>query len=216
MDSKEEVKNKLHFREYIFDLADQIRLRVELIKKAKGKDRSRTGMYNIGIIFNNKMSEILHYYYEREIPFFNDAVLSMAIYDYLDHLNQEGIYIINDYMKHNVKVIDKYSILINDNYPGIDRYKELTDSIYEFDITKDIPIALKGFLKYNIDNSSNFRSMYMNNIDNILEDVKISLEELELTDLNDICEKIIKDEVVRCGAMIYDKHIKLYAKVKSK
>lgn len=216
MDSKEEVKNKLHFREYISDIAEQIRVRIEMIKKAKGKDRSRIGMYNIGIIFNNKMSEILHYYYEREIPFFNDAVLSMAIYDYLDHFSQEGISIINDYMRHNVRVLDQYSILINDNYPGIDRYNELTDNIYDFDITKDIPIALKGFLKFNIDSSSNFRSMFMNNIDNIIEDIKVSLEELELTDFNDTCEKIVKDEAVRCGALMYDIHRRLFNKIKSK
>ena len=216
MNSIEEVKNKTHFREYISDIAEQIRVRIEMIKKAKGKDRSRIGMYNIGIIFNNKMSEILHYYYEREIPFFNDAVLSMAIYDYLDHFSQEGIAIINDYMRHNVRVLDQYSILINDNYPGIDKYKSLTDSLYDFDITEDIPIALKGFLKFNIDSSSNFRSMFMNNIDNIIEDIKISLEELELTDFNDTCEKIVKDEAVRCGALMYDMHRRLFNKMKSK
>ena len=201
---KIEIDHKNNFRDSTFKMCEEIRPRIELIKRAKGNDINRSGIHNAGITLNNKMSEILHYYYEKNVPFFTDSLISNAIYDYLYNNLVKAVSELNQYMMENVIAVDCVSMLRSDNHSGLIYYKEYTDKIYEFDLKKDIPMAIESFLSFNMETSELFNYAYLKSVKEIIDEVKEGLEELDLMELYDECESILEHKAGECVVNVYD------------
>ena len=202
--NKEEIKNRNKFRKVVSERCEFVRPRIDMIKNASGKDLNRGGLYNAGILYNNKMSEILHYYYKREVPFFNSSLISEIIYDHLTDLLNKAISELDTYMKDNVYAVDTFSLIKSDNNPGLLYYKEYCDQIWEFDITKEIPTILDEYLRKYIDSDNTFRYAFISHVKDYMDDVRKSLLELELENQYYECEKVIDEAGMYCDTKMKD------------
>ena len=207
-----EEKHRSEFRNSNIRLCEQLRPRIELIKIAKGKD-DRSGLYNVGIIFNNKMSEILHHYYKRDVNFFTDNIISNAIYDYLSLLRDTAVLELECYLKNYVIVHNRIAVIKPNMSDNLDMYRDYIEDIHSFNLSNDIPKILKDYINTLVDIDDNYRYYYINNVEKFIKSIKELLEQLELQHLYDECERIITVEAVRCAALIYQKESERNEKV---
>ena len=201
--NKVEEDHKKNFRENTLLIADQVRPRIEVIKKAKSKDTNKNGLYNIGIIFNNKMSEILHYYYVRNLPFFDESIISNSIYEYLDFNMKKGVGILNQYMQKCVYVADVYAVIAKNDQPLLDSYKDTTELIYEFDIKKNVFEAVQFLLNTNIEKDPNFRYAYLRFYKEIVNEAKEIMKKLDLEESILDVEDELEASTFKCLSLVY-------------
>ena len=201
--NKVEENHKKQFRDKALSISDQVRPRIEVIKKAKSKDANKNGLYNIGTIYNNKMSEILHYYYKRNLPFFDESIISNSIDEYLDFNMKKGVGILNAYMNKCVYVADVYAVIANNDQELLDSYKDVTELIYDFDIKKDILDAVQFLLNTNIEKDPNFRYAYLRYYKEIVREAKTIMEKLDLEDRIVTVEDELQAGTAKCLSLVY-------------
>ena len=201
---KHEESKKNAFRDDVSNKCDFVRPRLDLIKSATGEEPNRKSLYNVGILYNNKISEILHYYYERDIDFFTDGLVAGLVHEYLENLTVDAINILDKYMEENVDAIDKYSRIKRSDNPRLKHYKELCDKVYEFDITKDLPMVLKEKLQ-SATQDKKIAIIYIAKFKATLYVLRKELESLNLEDSYYECEDILTSEAKKCAALINGK-----------
>ena len=135
------------FRSKLSKDSDDTRECVKVISHVYGRFGLCGGMYNVSIIYNNKLSEVLHEYYKYDMKFFEKNLLSHIILVYLDDLYVEARLILDGIIK-RMRMIGVRDYAFNRDMivsSGIERYKELTDQIFEFDLKKDVDKCMNHF-----------------------------------------------------------------------
>ena len=201
---KYEESKKNAFRDDVSNKCDFVRPRLDLIKSATGEDANRKSLYNVGILYNNKISEILHYYYARDIDFFTDGIVAGLVHEYLENLTVDAMKILDKYMEENVDAVDRYSRIKRRDNPGLQHYKELCDKVYEFDITKDLPMVLKEKIQSATDDKK-VAIIYLARFKATLDLLRKELLSLNLEDSYYDCEDIMTSEANRCADLINGK-----------
>ncbi len=201
---KYEESKKNAFRDDVSIKCDFVRPRLDLIKSATGEDANRKSLYNVGILYNNKISEILHYYYARDIDFFTDGIVAGLVHEYLEKLTVDAMKILDKYMEENVDAVDKYSRIKRSDNPGLQYYKEYCDKVFEFDITKDIPMVLKETIQSAIDDKK-VAIIYIARFKSTLDVLRKELLSLNLEDSYYDCEDIMTSAANKCADLINGK-----------
>lgn len=201
---KYEESKKNAFRDDVSKKCDFVRPRLDLIKSATGEDANRKSLYNVGILYNNKISEILHYYYARDIDFFTDGIVAGLVHEYLENLTVDAMKILDKYMEENVDAVDRYSRIKRRDNPRLKHYKELCDKVYEFDITKDLPMVLKEKIQSATDDKK-VAIIYLARFKATLDLLRKELLSLDLEDSYYDCEDIMTSEANRCADFINGK-----------
>ncbi len=86
---------------------------------------------NIGRIFNNKLNELNRYYEKRNQSFYEESFVATSILEYFCLLINEG----------KNKLV---SYCMTREEEHLKKYRELCNLIFEFDIEKDLIVALKS------------------------------------------------------------------------
>ena len=102
-------------------------------------------MHNVSIMFNNKLSEILHQYYGVGLEFFNDHFLSGVIFNYIIDAYTECINIMDNIIKYMGK--RRYFYPVNDPLvkEWIKNYISISEGLYAFDIKTDLDKAIFAY-----------------------------------------------------------------------
>lgn len=142
-------KEKLElFRKSLSKDCDDTRKMIKTISEIYSRYGLCGSMYNVSIIYNNKLSEVLHHYYKYNRDFFNGSFLSHIVIKYLDDLHMEARLLLDGIIK-RIRVIGIKGIISSSPDPivvyCIKRYKELTDQIFEFDLKTDVDKCLNSF-----------------------------------------------------------------------
>jgi hypothetical protein len=134
-------------QELINTQSTEIGYKLDLIKNAKGRDDSRVGLHNIGIVLNNKLAtEVVRVFFEHGIYDLDNDPVYLVIYKYLMDLEKEGVKYLEKYFKENIITRDTYSRIIYSNHTGLINYKAFLDKIFSFDIKEDFMTALLYYL----------------------------------------------------------------------
>ena len=144
MVSVEEKERLAKIRKEITLGADETRKAVAEFKRlfaSVGANR----MDNVSIIFNNKLSEVLHEFYKYDLELFNKRFLSKIVFAYLIDSYTNCVTIMQElelYISSN-KIFSPTA----DPYAGslIDDYCNISDSIFEFDLYRDLNKAIFSY-----------------------------------------------------------------------
>ena len=144
MVSIEERENLLRFRSLIDSEYKVVNDSIEFIKPFCSKIGAN-GMHNVAIMFNNKISEMVHIYHEHDMEFFKDGLVNESVYDYLTTAEDECVNI----LKSIINYIRTKKIIFpsTDEYLKnmIQRYNDISDEMYAFDLKEDFNQALFTF-----------------------------------------------------------------------
>ena len=113
------------------DISDKISDLISLVKKV-GESKSK--IYNVAFIYNNKMCDVYNYIQDKGFHF-SELLLSKAINNYFISLLNMCLLYLSKYFK--LFLEDKH----NNNYESrikyLNKYLEICDSIYNFSIERD-------------------------------------------------------------------------------
>ena len=124
-------------QELINTQSTEIGYKLDLIKNAKGRDDSRVGLHNIGIVLNNKLAtEVVRVFFEHGIYDLDNDPVYLVIYKYLMDLQKEGVNQLEKYFKENIVTRDTYSRVIHSHHTGVTNYKKFLDQIFRFRYNK--------------------------------------------------------------------------------
>ena len=144
MVSIEERENLLRFRSLIDSEYKVVNDSIEFIKPFCSKIGAN-GMHNVAIMFNNKISEMVRIYHEHGMEFFKDGLVNESVYDYLITAEDECVNI----LKKIINYIKTKKIIFpsTDEYLKnmIQRYNDISDEMYAFDLKEDFNQALFNF-----------------------------------------------------------------------
>ena len=136
-----------------------------------------SGLHNIVIMHNNKISELIHYFYRNDVKFFCDSFISSSLTNYLNYYLLLGMESINNYYKETFTHI--YQPINNKNYEYINKYKDYSNIIYNFDIDKDLIKAIDFYLS-SLLVEKNIQIDYLENFNDFKESLLLELKKLEL------------------------------------
>ena len=130
------------------------------------------GMHNVSIMFNNKLSEILHEYYKVGLELFDGGFLDGVVFNYILDAYSECINILDEiliYLKTN-KIFYPSN---NAHVIGLIRkYINISEGLYAFDLKNNLD---KAIFSYSI---SHMKKGYLIDIDKAMDDMKPDLIKL--------------------------------------
>ena len=103
-------------------------------------------MHNVSIMFNNKLSEILHQYYEVGLELFNgDHFLNGVVFNYIMDAYIECVNIMDNIIKYMKQ--RRYFYPVNDPTvkEWIKNYISISEGLYAFDIKNDLDKAIFAY-----------------------------------------------------------------------
>jgi hypothetical protein len=175
------------FRKQNGCMADEIRHALNIIQGAKGKDLSRNGLYNVGIIYNNKISELIRIFHEHGLEFFDGNALSDVIQYKLETVYSMAVERLNAYVTNNIGTYyNEYFYLKRSDRKELDQYKELTEVIFNYDIEKELADSICMMLNRQLANPE-FASMFYFMHGKIKDDIVETLKKLGYTGIVDEC-----------------------------
>ena len=173
MNKEKENSMKEEFRSVILSHASNI---IEM----RSKFEFLREIDNISIIYNNKISEILHYFYDRNVAFFtNDSVLKSAIYSYLSTNYQRGLEAFTKYTKRKSQ---KY----------LDTYYDSINIISRFDIENDLITVLEYYIEKELMSLSEYRTVLANDSVFFEHIIYTDLKERKRDDIIGVAHTIIE------------------------
>ena len=189
------------FRESILEQSEDMRKCLDIVYDLPTYVPNRQDLHNISIMFNNKISEILHHYYKYDMKFFDKHILASSIFDYLSDIYNYGLKCMKAYM--DVRRIRDLVARYNDpNIIGLlTKYRASSDTIWEFDLKRDVMVALTNYInKAKV--SPLFIIMFFNKKEEIKEEVKGDLESLGLEEFIEPAMNLLDKELEHLGVEV--------------
>ena len=176
------------FRKNNETMIDGVMDALKLIQGAKGKDLSRNGLYNVGIIYNNKISELIRIFNQHDLDFFDGNAVTEFIQYKLNYVYSNAIERLNSYVENNLATYgDEFCYIKNGNRKELNQYKELTEIIFNYDIEKDLLDSIEMMLHNQMISNPEFCQMFYAFGDTIKTSVRNTLEKLGYTNLAEEC-----------------------------
>jgi hypothetical protein len=179
MEAMDESYYLKKFRERVLKQSDDVRKCLDIVSGLPNDVPNRQDLHNISIMYNNKISEILHHYYECDMKFFDKHILASSIFDYLSDIYTYGIICMKAYME--VRGIKDVVARYNDpkTIGLLTKYRASSNTIWDFDLKRDVMVALTNYIdKAKV--SPLFIITFFNKKEEIKEEVKGDLERLGL------------------------------------
>ena len=189
------------FRESILEQSEDMRKCLDIVYDLPTYVPNRQDLHNISIMFNNKISEVLHHYYKYDVNFFDKHILASSIFDYLSDIYNYGLKCMKAYM--DVRRIRDLVARYNDpNIIGLlTKYRASSDTIWEFDLKRDVMVALTNYIsKAKV--SPLFIIMFFNKKEEIKEEVKGDLESLGLEEFIEPAMNLLDKELEHLGVEV--------------
>ena len=179
MEAMDESYYLKKFRERVLKQSDDLRKCLDIVSGLPNDVPNRQDIHNISIMYNNKISEILHHYYECDMKFFDKHILASSIFDYLSDIYTYGLICMKAYME--VRGIKDVVARYNDpkTIGLLTKYRASSNTIWDFDLKRDVMVALTNYIdKAQV--SPLFIITFFNKKEEIKEEVKGDLERLGL------------------------------------
>ena len=179
MEAMDESYYLKKFRERVLKQSDDLRKCLDIVSGLPNDVPNRQDLHNISIMYNNKISEILHHYYECDMKFFDKHILASSIFDYLSDIYTYGLICMKAYME--VRGIKDVVARYNDpkTIGLLTKYRASSNTIWEFDLKRDVMVTLTNYInKAKV--TPLFIIMFFNKKEEIKEEVKGDLERLGL------------------------------------
>ena len=205
MEVKDESYYLKKFRDSVIEQSVEMRNCLDIVYGLPAYVPNRQDLHNISIIFNNKISEVLHHYYKYDVNFFDKHILASSIYDYLADMYNYGLNCMKAYM--DVRRIRDLMARYNDpNIIGLlTKYRAASNAIWEFDIRKDVMTALTNYIE-KAKVTPLFIIMFFNKKKEIMEEVKGDLESLGLAEYIEPAMNLLDKELEHLGVEVEITH----------
>ena len=171
MSSVNEQEKLASIRKDIAIQADETRKTIEAIKELFAKNGANE-MHNVSIMFNNKLSEILHEYYKVDLELFDGGFLDGVVFNYILDAYTECVNILDEIMRY----LRVRRIFYPSNDPNvikmIKRYVAISEGLYDFNLKEDLD---KAIFEYSM---SKAQMGYIIDKDKAMEDMKPDLDKL--------------------------------------
>lgn len=164
-----------------------VRKALDLIRDAHGKDESRNGLYNIGIVYNNKMMELTRIQNQSGVDFFGDDTVCQIVRDHLSNILVRALGYLDKYVEVNVSTYyDDFAILKSDNRKELRYYRELTNVISDFDMKQQLPDIIAGYFQNKLISPVFCMAFYVE-YDDLKQELIDSLRRIGYEDIIDNC-----------------------------
>lgn len=186
--------------EYLKKLREEINSKsLDITKTIQELNYLKQGrLYNIMILFNNKLSEVLHDYYKYDHEFFNESLVSNSIFNYIISKAIAGVVELDKVIVLETKMKKSNAHVIN--------YQKLCDEIFEFDYKKDLKDAFIFHMNELLGESLS-RTKLINNKEEYRETIIKDLKTIKLEELTDEIINIFDNKIQEAVTLEY-KHIR--------
>lgn len=185
---KEEQKRIEFFRKMNGQKIDLINMGLKQIRNARGYDINRNGLYNIGIIYNNTIMNLIRIFHSKGLNFFDDNIVSRIIMEHLKQIYDGAVEYLSVYLDNNLIKYYNESIIKSSNREELKFYKVKSDLIADYDMYNDFSGSLAGYYQHRIMISPEEMVRFVVRFNSIKTEIHEYLTQLELENIIPDCD----------------------------
>jgi hypothetical protein len=167
---------------------DFINIGLKQIRSARGYDINRNGLYNVGIIYNNTVMNLIRIFHSKGLNFFDDNEVSKIILDRLRTTYNEAVEDFCAYIQENLISYYHESIIKSSNREELKYYKIKSDLIADYDMSKSFSDNLACYYQNRIMTCPEEMVRFVARFESIKKEIHVYLNQLDLDNLIDECD----------------------------